>query len=289
MQGSSMVGTHTTQTIPSGDVRINVRRFGASGSTGRTPVLFIHGLSYFSYDWVEFGSALCTDREGAAMDMRGFGDSSHSAAPDYTVKTMASDIGNVLDGLGWRQAIVVAHSMGGRSATCFAAGNPDRLKALVLVDWSPENAPEGSKRVAATVANTPDFFPSIDAAMAHFGADAGNPGKRKRYEAYMEQVPDGLRLKRDDFFRRQFRHQIATGEKVSHGVDLWDLLSRVAVPCLVLRGSRSDLFAASTVPKVRQTNSAIQVQEIDAGHDVAGDNPKAALTAIRQFINTQEN
>ena len=281
-----MVVTHTRQGIPSDDVQINVRRFGAS--TGWTPVLFIHGLSYFSYDWVGFGSALCTDREGAAMDMRGFGDSSQSRERDYTVETMASDIGNVLDGLGWRQAIVVAHSMGGRSATCFSAGHPDRVKALVLVDWSPENAPEGSRRVATTVANTPDSFASIDAAIQYFGADPGNATTRQRYEAYMEPVPGGYRLKRDDFFRQQFRHQIATGEKASHGVDLWDLLSRVAAPCLVLRGSRSDLFAAATVPKVRQANSSIQVQEIEAGHDVAGDNPKAALAAIRQFINTQE-
>lgn len=284
-----MVGIHTSQAIPSGDVQINVRRFGVSRSSGKAPILFIHGLSYFSYDWVDFGRALCTDREGAAMDMRGFGDSSESRARDYTVNTMASDIGNVLVGLGWPQAILVAHSMGGRSASCFTADNPNRVKALVLVDWSPENAPEGSKRVATTVANTPDFFTSIDAAINYFGGDSGSTTTRQRYEAYMEPVPGGYRIKRDDFFRQQFRRQIATGEKTSHGVDLWDVLSRVAVPCLVVRGSHSDLFAAATVPKVRQANKSIQVQEIDAGHDVAGDNPKAALAAIRQFINTQEN
>ena len=39
-----------TERVPSGDVEIFYRK---SGRPGRTPVLIVHGLSFFSYDWAK--------------------------------------------------------------------------------------------------------------------------------------------------------------------------------------------------------------------------------------------
>lgn len=289
-----MIESHTIDTCPSGDVTLSYRLFGREDHDSpvtKPPVLFVHGLSYFSYDWVNFGTRLCTDRLGCAMDTRGFGDSTFSQAGDYAVTTMADDIGRLLDHLQWSNVILVAHSMGGRGATCFTAAHPARVAGLVLVDWSPDNAPAGSKRVANTVASTPDAFATVDDAMRYFGTDPDSPHgmeQRARFEAYTKPVAGGFAIKRDPFFRDQFRRQIATGEAPKRGVDLWQLVSDVTVPTLVLRGTRSDLFAPETLPKMLQTNARIQAQEIDAGHHIAGDNPEAALAAIRPFINSLE-
>lgn len=271
------------------DVTLAYRPLGQPAAD-RTPVLFIHGLSYFSWDWVSFGASLCTDRPGCAMDMRGFGDSSNSPGGDYSVPTMSRDIGALLDHLQWRRVIIVAHSMGGRSATYFTATHPDRVAALVLVDWSPDNAPAGSRRVAQTVANTPEVFEDLAALMRYFGEDSDSPNgadRKARFEAYSRVVPGGLAIKRDPHFRQQFKRQLETGEKAQHGADLWKAVGDVQVPTLVLRGTRSDLFAVETLPKVLATNPRFQAVEVEAGHHVAGDNPDAALKAIRQFINEE--
>lgn len=275
---------------PAGEVTLAYRPIGNAAGHG-TPVLFVHGLSYFSYDWIGFGSALCTDRAGCAMDMRGFGDSTDSPGGDYTVPAMGRDIGALLDHLGWQRAIVVAHSMGGRSATWFTARNAQRVAGLVLVDWSPENAPAGSRRVAQRVAGTPAVFEDVAAVMRFFGEDPHSPAgadRVARFEAYTRPVPGGVAIKRDPWFGEQFRRQLETGEKARHGADLWQAVGDVRVPTLVLRGTRSDLFAAETLPKVLAKNPSFRAVEIEAGHHVAGDNPQAALAAIRQFI-TQEN
>lgn len=53
-----MIESHTIYTCPSGDVTLAYRLFGRRDPDAlatRTPVLFIHGLSYFSYDWVKDG------------------------------------------------------------------------------------------------------------------------------------------------------------------------------------------------------------------------------------------
>src|SRR2546425_9834212 len=128
--------------VPSGDVSIHFRRLG---NKGETPVLIVHGLSYFSYDWLGVAQALAAEREVIAMDMRGFGDSDWSPARDYSVPTMAQDIVNLLDHAGWKRAILMGHSMGGRSTTYAAAKHPERVTGLVLVDYTPDNAPAGTK------------------------------------------------------------------------------------------------------------------------------------------------
>lgn len=277
-----------TGRVRSGDVSLHFRRFGRLGAT---PVLILHGLSFFSYDWVGVGGALAADREVVAMDMRGFGDSDYSPRGDYSIPAFAADAIALLDHLGWGEAVLVGHSMGGRNAAFCAAENAARVKALVLVDYSPENAPAGSKRVRTQVAGTPDTFDSVDAAMRYFAADpdsTGGAAKRARYEAYLRKVDGGYAIKRDPYFRAQFRRVLETGEHPKLGVDMWQILARLQCPTLVVRGKRSDMFAAETVAKVRAASSRIQVVEVDAGHNVAVDNPEAFLSAVRPFIKQVE-
>jgi pimeloyl-ACP methyl ester carboxylesterase len=261
------------------DFRIAYRRVG--GQMGTVPILFVHGLSFFSYDWLPAAKAL--GREAVCMDMRGFGDSSW--AKDYSVPAMAADIGALLEHLGWDRAIVFGHSMGGRNAAWFAAHNPQRVAALVLVDYSPDIAAAGSKRVAQSVAGVPDTFASIEAAMAHFKA---GPDQRERFAQYLKPAPGGYAIKRDPHFRDQFRKALETGERAKPGVDLWRALGELAMPTLVVRGARSDLFAPQTVAKVTAANPRIRLVEVDAGHNVAVDNLEGLLAALRPFLASLE-
>ncbi len=278
------MAAHRTGTCPSGDVTLHYRRFGKPGGT---PLAMLHGVSFSSFDWIEIATALAADREVVAMDLRGFGDSSWSAAKDYTVPTNAKDILALAGHLGWKKFFLSGHSMSGRHCTWCAAENPERIAGLVLGDYSPENAPAGSQRVAQSVANTPDVFASVDDAMRYFKVDPASSDGRKRrtrFETYLKPVPGGFAVKRDTFFRDQFRKTLETGERPGLGVDLWEALRRLQVPVKVIRGARSDLFAAETVAKVKAANPRIELVEIDAGHNIALDNPDAVIRVTRAFL-----
>jgi pimeloyl-ACP methyl ester carboxylesterase len=268
--------SHQTGRVRSGDVTLHYRKLG---NRGQTPIFIVHGLSYFSYDWLEVAQSLGAEREVVCLDMRGFGDSEWSANKDYSVPTMGQDIVNVLDHLGWQRAVLVGHSMGGRSSTFVAAKHPARVAALALIDYSPENAPAGSQRVAKIVANTPDKFVSLDEALRYFAAS-----NRERFENYLTV---DLRLKRDPFFRDQFKRLLDTGERPKLGVDMWQLLGEVRCPILSMRGSRSDMYAPQTKDKMTAANPRLQVVEVDAGHNIAGENPQGFLRALRAFIEAQ--
>ena len=275
---------HHTGTTPSGDVQIFYRAFGTGGAT---PVLIIHGLSYFSYDWIAVADRLAAGRKVAAMDMRGFGESTWSKDKNYAVGDFAQDCLNLMDHLGWRKTVLVGHSMGGRNATWCAAENPDRVAALVLVDYTPQNAPAGANRVATTVAGVPDRFASVAQAMAYFGADASDLAARARYEAYLDRRDGGYVVKRDTVHRDRFRKLLA-GRAPGSGPDMWDALARVQCAVLAVRGTRSDMFAEDTVGRVKAINRNITLVEVDAGHNVGGENPGALLAEVGKFLESLE-
>ena len=279
---SAAAGQHRTGKLRSGEVEIFYRLFGTAG---RTPAVIVHGLSYFSYDWIDLAAELASDRHIVAMDMRGFGDTGW--AKDYSVPAFAGDIVALLDHLGWEKAILIGHSMGGRNCTWCAAEYPDRVAALMLLDWSPVHAPAGLKRVTEKIGSTPDNFATVEAAMRYFKIDPQSPrgeSNRPRYEAYLKPVPGGFALKRDPHFRDQFRRALETGERPHLGVDMWAALAKVACPILELRGSRSDMFAPETVEKVKSANPRLKLVEVNSGHDVAGGDPAGFLREARAFL-----
>jgi esterase len=222
------------------------------GRPGSLPVLLVHGLSYTSKDWAAAAQALGAAREVIRMDMRGFGESDWSPEKDYSVPSTAQDIIAVLDAAGCRRAVLAGHSMGGRSATWAAAKNPDRVAGLVLIDYTPENAPAGTKRTAERVVSTPDRF------------------------------------KRDPFFREQFKRMLETGERPKLGVDMWQAIGEVRCPILSMRGARSDMYAPETREKMKAANPRLQVVEVDAGHNIAGDNLEGFLKEVRSFLSKAE-
>lgn len=240
------------------------------------PLVFVHGMAAFSYDWVPVASAL--GREAACLDMRGFGDSDWSG--DYSVPAMAGDIGALLDHLGWARAIVVGHSMGARNACYYASRHPRRVAGLALVDYAPEYAAEGLRRAAERLVAVPEVFASVEAAMAHFGAPRE---ARVRFAAYLLKVEGGYAVKRDTWFRDQARKVLA-GTAPRPRVDMWKALARLRAPTLVVRGTRSELFAPESAAKMQAANALIRVAEVQAGHNVAGENITALVGVLRGFV-----
>lgn len=268
---------HQTGRVRSGDLSIHFRRLG---KRGLTPIAIVHGLQYFSWDWLAVAQALGAEREVLCMDMRGFGDSDWSAQKDYSVPSMAQDIVAVLDHVDWQRAILIGHSMGGRSTTYAAARQPARVSGLALIDYTPENAPAGTRRTTEIVGNTPDSFPSLEAARMYLG-----PKKAvERYSFYLREDNGRFSLKRDPHFRDQFRQVLAGGERPKLGVDMWQLIGEVRCPILSVRGTRSDMYASETVTKMQAANPRLEVVEVDAGHDIAGENECALVEVLKRWI-----
>ena len=226
---------HRTGTVESGDVTIFYRHFGAprSDAGGGTPMIVLHGQSYFSYDWIGIADELARDPDGGpdggreiiAMDMRGFGSSGWSASHAYKVQDFAADVLAVADRQGWDRFVLAGHSMGGRNATYTAAAHPDRVERLILIDYSPTNAKAGAMRVMNQSIDMPASFGGLDEALRFFGLDpaALDPGRRARFEAYLGTFDGNYTVSRDPLFREVFPQGPRRGRQARprRGADLW--------------------------------------------------------------------
>jgi pimeloyl-ACP methyl ester carboxylesterase len=270
-----------TGRVPSGDVETFYRKFGKAG---RTPVVIVHGLSYFSYDWIEAGNLMAQDREVVAIDMRGFGESGWSAARDYKLETLSNDLVAVLDALHWDKAVLMGHSFGGRVALATAGWKPARAAGVVLVDFAPDIAAEGRRYTAQRIGGHPDTFASVDEAMTYDHDDPADPARRTRWEAFLTRTGGGYALKRDLHFRNNFRKALETGQSAPVPPFLWPMLGELKVPALVIRGSTSNMFEAATLGKVREVNPRAEAIELAGSHDLAGDNPQGLAAAVNRFL-----
>jgi YbgC/YbaW family acyl-CoA thioester hydrolase len=156
-------------------------------------VLFIHGYPFDHTIWTHQVAAL----EGwcrIAPDLRGMG---QSDAPDlgYNMETYASDLVELLDLLGARDAVLVGLSMGGYIAFEFLRRWRQRVRALVLLDTRAEaDTPEArSGREAATATAREQGAEAIAEAMLPkvLGASsmAGAPALVERVRAMMAATP----------------------------------------------------------------------------------------------------
>lgn len=274
---------HATGKVRSGDVELFYRRFGCPS---RSPVLITHGLSFFSYDWIDVAARLAGDREVVAMDMRGFGESSWSPAKDYKLETLSHDVVDLLDALGWPKAVLMGHSFGGRIVLATTGWHPDRVAALICVDFAPDIAPAGRRHVAERIGRQPDLFASVEEALRYHGHESEpvNSAVHARYEAFLKKSDRGYGLRRDLYFRDNFKRALETGQSAPVPAFLWSMLADTRVPTLVIRGTRSDMFASETAEKVRTLNQRVRMVELESGHDIAGENPIGLIDAVRTFL-----
>jgi pimeloyl-ACP methyl ester carboxylesterase len=118
----------TAREVATNGTTIHVR----SGGSGPAVVL-LHGYGETGDMWVPLAADLARDHTVVVPDLRGLGRSAKPAG-GYDKKTQALDLAGVLDGLGVREADVVAHDIGNMVAFQFAAQNPQRVRRLVLID-----------------------------------------------------------------------------------------------------------------------------------------------------------
>ena len=107
----------------------------------RPVLVLLHGFPQTHVLWHRVAQQL-KDRYRIVMpDLRGYGDSSHAPGqPDhanYSKRTMAQEVVDLLDALGVQDFFLCGHDRGGRVAHRLAVDHPNRVKKLCVIDIAP--------------------------------------------------------------------------------------------------------------------------------------------------------
>src|SRR5438034_11776423 len=240
------------------------------------PTLLLHCIGNYGRYWDLLADAVDGRLMLVAPDARGHGESGRPAG-EYAPADFTADALAVLDALKIERAVVVGHSMGGLHSINLASRYPERVRALVIVDASPEPLPAGAERAQRLLTGRPARF--ADRKEAHAYLERTSPGYSGAvYEnrlAFAFREEDGGLMWRSDPAALE---RIMSGRMPAE--DPWDALASIRCPTLVVRGRRSNVLGEDVARRMAQTLADGRLMELEAGHNVPLDRPRELADAV---------
>jgi len=99
------------------------------------PLIILHGLYGSGNNWLSIARKLAGICEVYLLDQRNHGRSPHSSEHNY--KVLMEDLGQFMDEQELSKAMLLGHSMGGKTAMFMATHHPERVSRLIVADMSP--------------------------------------------------------------------------------------------------------------------------------------------------------
>jgi 2-(acetamidomethylene)succinate hydrolase len=209
-----------------------------------------------------------------AIDQRGHG-RAQKPPSGYAAEDYAQDINDLLA----EKTLLIGHSLGARNALVAGARYPDKVAAVVAIDFTPFIEAEVFDALDARVAGGAREFASVEEIKSYLKqryprlpADAIDRRARHGYEhvdgkwlplavpAAMRETCKGLRD------------------------NLIPVVSTITVPVLLLRGEDSKLVSREAWRKTRALRPDLPAQEIaGADHYVPEEQPAAVAAAVLDF------
>jgi len=268
-------------------MKLFFRKYGDVG----IPVIVIHGLYGASDNWINIARDLAENFEVFLIDQRNHGQSPHSDRHDYI--SMREDLREFMDDQRIQKAILIGHSMGGKTAMFFASAYPDRVQSLISVDIAPvayhdlalysHFAANHAAMIDAMMELDLDTLQSREEADQALAAKIGSDRIRNFLLKNLKRNSDGsfewkLNLK----VIRENLHGILDGldvEKISRSGGI------TGFPVLFLAGEKSDYIRTEDHRLIKSVFPTAEIVTIPgAGHWVHAEQPELLLKNIRYFL-----
>jgi pimeloyl-ACP methyl ester carboxylesterase len=250
---------------------LNHREMGAGPA-----LVILHGLFGSLDNWITLGRQFAASHTVFLVDQRNHGRSPHASAMDYA--TMAEDLRQFFDQHGIRQASVLGHSMGGKTAMRFALDHPELTEKLVVADIAPKGYPPGHDTIfqalqqvePASIQNRSDAEDQLERLVPE-------PDVRQFLLKNLSREPQGGYRWRMNLPVIQDAYPEILGFA---GADF-----AYEGPALFVRGSLSRYIEDSDWPAIAALFPQASLQTVpDAGHWLHADQPQVFLETVQAFL-----
>jgi len=251
--------------------------YEAAGDTDAPALVFLHGIGGAARGWrrqlATFGASWCA----IAWDMPGYGGS--PPLPEVSIASLGGALADFLAALHLDRPVLIGHSIGGMIVQRFIADRPEAARAVVLAQTSPAfGRPDGDwqrKFIADRLVpldrgeTMPMMAPGLVADLVGDAPDADGVMLAKSCMAATDPAS----------YRSMMLALV--------GFDLKDALGRIAVPTLVLSGSKDGNAPAPMMRRMADAIPGARYVELEGcGHLANMERPDAFDAALRGFLET---
>ncbi|MEL6820123.1 MAG: alpha/beta fold hydrolase [Calditrichota bacterium] len=242
------------------------------------PLIILHGLLGSSDNWFTLGRRMSESYNVHLLDQRNHGRSPHDSDIDY--RLMANDVVEYARDNGLAPAILIGHSMGGKTAMSLAANYPERVSYLVILDIAPKKYPAGAFDdifAALQSLNLSEFQTrgEIDTALAKHLPEAGLRGFLLKNIKRASEGGFGWKM-----------NLPALATNLNKLTDIPNLPEPFTGPCRFVNGSNSRYVQPADHPQILQHFPNADFRTVDgAGHWVHAEKPEGFMQSIADILN----
>lgn len=269
--------------IPFNDTSLYVYSNTAEISETKLSIIFLHGFTGSSNDWLEIIEMLGDGVQCFALDFPGHGNSDSPKELDhYTEHSLVAQIKTVIKHFKLQNVILCGYSMGGRAALSFTVKHGKYLKGLIL-----ESASPGLKKKKERTERK-----DRDEALAKLIEEKGV----EEFVDYWLALPmfetlSTLSEERVMDLKNSKLGNVATGLANSlrgfgTGVmkNYWDKINELTMPTLLITGSEDSKFTNLNVEMSEKMKGSIHHIVEGAGHNVHLEKPTEFYILLKNFL-----
>jgi pimeloyl-ACP methyl ester carboxylesterase len=239
-------------------------------------VVLLHGGAQNAHTWDTVALGLRPLGQ-LAVDLPGHGRSSWRDDRRYDPVAAAEDVAAVMDEHAPDARLVVGMSLGGLTATALAAARPDLVRRLVVVDITPGVTRDKAADVHAFIEG-PQSFADFGEIMER--TVAFNPTRSK--SSLRQGILHNAHRSEDGSWSWNYDRRPIGADDGRDPAELWDAISAIRSPVLLLRGAESPVVDDEDVAELlrRQPDARVVVVE-GAGHSIQGDRPVEVVALLQ--------
>jgi len=252
---------------------VNYRIYGEENAQS---LYILHGIFGMLDNWHLAAQQLSKTYRVITYDARNHGKSFHEADSGYAV--MSDDLKRLMDHLGDQEAIVMGHSMGGKTAMVFADTYPERVKQLIVVDIAPKRYVPGHLGYFKAFKEVPlHLLNSRKEAEEAFMPYAPEMGVRQFLLKNIEPLPGGGYATKSNLEAIETAYEEIIGALAFQQVFLKQ--------ADFIAGSKSGYIKPEDKDDILQHFPTARFHEVaNAGHWVHAENPAGFLSCLHEIL-----
>jgi pimeloyl-ACP methyl ester carboxylesterase len=255
------------------------------------PIVIVHGLYGSSDNWLTVAKKLSSRYKIYMIDQRNHGRSPN--AEEHSYVAMTADLAEFFDEQHIEKAILMGHSMGGKTAMSFAADYPERVEKLIVVDIAPKDY--------FLLNDESQYYLHNNILRAMMELDFSKVESRKQVEDFLLERIDSAQIVQfllKNVHRNKESHQFEWRlnvpvlydnlDEIIKGVNAhWfdDRLPILNYPVLFVKGALSNYILPEDFSIIHRIYPDVEIVEIpNAGHWLHAEQPQLFMEVIWNFI-----